>query len=194
MARLGRINADEAVVRVLPKNDELAGNIVRTPKYPHRQAVLDARRHGLYLSLAHTLFPENFPKPIASRLRGSKPPALISHFADTSLDYQKAVKEFYAADSRDSYEHSPAVKAHYAKVYREAARKSPLSQRIFKAGITVQDHPVNIGFKSDGVTPVFFEVAEIDSDAVLEHLDREGVTGIKRRQVEGILARLEQYH
>lgn len=189
-----RIAGDEAVAHVVRnKNDPLAGLMLREPyetgssKFYTRRAVL----HGLHVTIAHALFPQHFPEPVATRLRKGQPPALATRFVETTPQYRRAVKEFYL--------HRKITSA-FGPIYgsrldSETGQLNDVLSAISKAGITVQCHPVNIGFKDDGrQTPVFFEVRSIDCAMAREYVRTLGPEGSRRGRMRrnGILGAIDE--
>ncbi len=128
------------------------------------------------MSLAHLLFPNNFPKMIAT---GLKKPALphsiitYSKLVPLTQESQKGIDSFYIDIRKNRVADAWKVPYHaYSTKYYTQMRNA--ASKIEESGLLLNDQPMNVGIRNvNGKKEfVFFEVDEINLPKLALHVQK----------------------
>ncbi|MDD5163355.1 MAG: hypothetical protein PHD95_04060 [Candidatus ainarchaeum sp.] len=165
------IRGDHARVKTLSRRRHSRLGFDPEPRIVQRKSKkILVRSYSVAMALAHILYPENFPKLVASSLDRK---TTFSEQVQTNKNSHKAVKSFYrrlpyrkALDSvfprlrvlKDLKYNPRKYRAHEEKVKQNAI---PLADEVLsESGIEINPKAMNIGFAKNG-SPVFFEITGI---------------------------------
>lgn len=168
-----------------------------------------ARQMFYYHKLAQFLFPDNFihisrliefvvpesrvnKELYESLSRPIREQRIYSRFEETTPTCKDFVEKYYALKKKrghkfglGEYRLPIELKDHPHLQLVERAR--PFIEEMKKAGICVNDHPVNIAQTLDGRI-IFFEIHDIDSIELSKYLQR--LPPAKRKKAKALLERL----
>jgi hypothetical protein len=156
-----KISGEHAEVSEIPRQHYSGlpkGTIWRKVRRDEGQYTFADSKYNLGQSLAWLFFPKNFPKIIATNTRGNETYSKKINLDEKS---QGAIESFYFGGS---------LGKHYDLVLKSERVKRTMN-KLEASGLTVSNHPVNIGFAKNGA-PVFFEVHSVDFPEATEFAEK----------------------
>ncbi len=168
--------------------------------YVRRFGKVQKREYSLSMAMAHVMFPENFPKPIASGDPAPKQKSInrqVTYSEPVLLDdqSQRAIEDIYEGmkENKIANEVAPEHMAKLGKhgIYEGGQRQENSILHSFEsAGIKTNSLPTNVGFNVHG-TPIFFEVLEINV-SLLEKAIKKVKDPLRKKQAIKVLEGLKQ--
>ena len=183
-----RRKSDSSTVTFQRMRGPTRGLMLRAPKYG-----ADTRNDYLALFIANKLFPKHFPQPVEPKNvdRRELKKGVYTRFIRMGRVYRNALHDFYNWDHSKPLV-SKALVGHMIELMRKDRKLEVLKARFGLAGIEVNRHFANVGFRADKThTPVFFEIKSLDPILLHKAISRK--RSLLPQEKEGLRQAVEEF-
>ncbi|MDD5163185.1 MAG: hypothetical protein PHD95_03175 [Candidatus ainarchaeum sp.] len=176
-----RIMGDHARIRSLSKKEQRTLRF-GTPRLVERTSRCKPNpAYSAAMTLAYLLFPNYFPRQIAS---GINKKTTFSEAIPVNSTTQKGIRAFYS--NRLAAWENP----HFLKHANSTNSVVPIIYKLVESGLIVNENVMNIGITPTG-RPVFFELKDINLPRLRETIMRLP-TGKRRERARSLFASLKK--